>query len=42
MELTGKRIRGRPNRRFMDVVRVDMRDGDVTKKAAETTRRWKR
>ncbi len=24
MELTGKRIRGRPKRRFMDVVRADM------------------
>ena len=30
MELTGKRKRGRPNRRFMDVVKEDMVEVEVT------------
>ena len=43
MELPGKRKRGRPKRRFMDVVRDDMAVVEVTEDDTEdrNKRRWK-
>ena len=40
MELSGKRKRGRPKRRFMDVVKEDMADVEVTEKDTEDN--WRR
>ena len=37
MELPGKRKRGRPKRRFMDVVKEDMAEVKVTAEDAEDT-----
>ena len=39
MELPGKRKRGRPKRRFMDVVKEDMAVVEVTEEDTETERR---
>ena len=41
MELPGRRKRGRPKRRFMDVVKEDMLVVDVTEEDAEDRERWK-
>ena len=35
MELPGKRKRGKPKRRFMDVVKEDMAEVEVTEKDTE-------
>ena len=40
MELPGKRKRGRPKRRFMDVVKEDMAEVEVTEEDAEVTAEW--
>ena len=39
MELPGKRKRGRPKRRFVDVVREDMQVAGVTEEDAEARKR---
>ena len=41
MELSGKRKRGRPKRRFMDEVREDMADVEVTEADAEDRAEWR-
>ena len=40
MELSGKGKRGRPKRRFMDVVKEDMAEVDVTEEDTEDRTRW--
>ena len=42
MELPGKRKRGRPKRRFMDVVREDMQVARMSEEDTEARKRWKR
>ena len=41
MELPGRRKRGRPNRRFMDVVREDMAVVEVTEEDADDRNKWR-
>ena len=41
MELPGKRKRGRPKRRFMDVVREDMVEVEVTEEDTEDRNNWR-
>ena len=41
MELPGKRKRGRPKRRFMEMVREDMQVVGTTEGDAEDRKRWK-
>ena len=43
MELLGKRIRGRPKRRFMDAMTEDMAEVEVTEEDTEDRNncRWK-
>ena len=41
MEPPGRRRRGRPKRRYMDVIREDMRDAGVRREDAGDRRRWK-
>ena len=41
MELPGKRKRGRPKRRFMNVVKEDMAEVEVTEEDAEDRRNWR-
>ena len=41
MELPGKRKRGRPNRRFMDVVKEDMAEVEVTEEDTEDMNNWR-
>ena len=41
MELTGRRSRGRPRRRFMDAVKEDMESFGVRKEDAEERDRWR-
>ena len=41
MEVPGKRKRGRPKRRFMDVVKEDMAEFKVTEKDTEDRNNWK-
>ena len=41
MELPGKRKRGRPKRRFMDVVKEDMAEVEVTEEDAEDRSNWR-
>ena len=40
MELPGKRKRGRPKRRFMDVVKEDMAEVEVTEEDTEGRNNW--
>ena len=40
MELPGKRKRGRPKRRFMDVVKQDMAEVEVTEEDTVDRRNW--
>ena len=40
MELPGKRKRGRPKGRFMDVVKEDMTDVEVTEEDTEDRNNW--
>ena len=42
MELPGKRKRGRPKRRFMDVVKEDMAEDEVTEEDTEDRNNWRR
>ena len=42
MELPGKRKRGRPKRRFMDVVKEDMAEVEVTKEDTVDRRNWRK
>ena len=42
MELTGKRKRGRPKRRFMDVVKEDMAEVEVTEEDTVDRNNWRR
>ena len=42
MELPGKRKRGRPKRRFMDVVKEDMAEVEVTEEDTESRNNWRR
>ena len=42
MELPGKRKRGRPKRRFMDVVKEDMAEVDVTEEDTVDRRNWRK
>ena len=42
MELPGKRKRGRPKRRFMDAVREDMAEVEVTEEDADDRTKWRR
>ena len=42
MELPGKRKRGRPKRRFMDVVKEDMAEVDVTEEDTVDRNNWRR
>ena len=42
MELPGKRKRGRPKRRFMDVVKEDMAEVGVTEEDTEDRNNWRR
>ena len=42
MELPGKRKRGRPKRRFMDVVKEDMAEVEVTEEDAVDRRNWRK
>ena len=42
MELPGKRKRGRPKRRFMDVVKEDMADVEVTEEDTVDRRNWRK
>ena len=42
MELPGKRKRGRPNRRFMDVVKEDMAEVEVTEEDTVDRRNWRK
>ena len=41
MELPGKRERGRPKRRFMDVVKEDMAEVEVTEEDTEDRNNWR-
>ena len=41
IELPGKRKRGRPKRRLMDVVKEDMADVEVTEEDAEDRSNWR-
>ena len=41
MELPGKRKRGRPKRRFMDVVKEDMAEVEVTEEDTEDRNKWR-
>ena len=41
MELPGKRKRGRPKRRIMDVVKEDMAVVEVTEDDAENRSKWR-
>ena len=41
MELPGKRKRGRPKRRFMDVVKENMAEVDVTEEDTEDMNNWR-
>ena len=41
MELPGKRKRGRPKRRFMDVVKEDMAEVEVTEEDTVDRRNWR-
>ena len=41
MELPGKRTRRRPKRRFMDVVKEDMADVEVTQEDTEDRNNWR-
>ena len=42
MELPGKRKRGRPKRRFMDVVKEDMAEVEVTEEDTVDRNNWRR
>ena len=42
MELPGKRKRGRPKRRFMDVVKEDMAEVEVTEEDTVDRRNWRK
>ena len=42
MELPGKRKRGRPKRRFMDVVKEDMAEVEVTEEDTVYRHNWRR
>ena len=42
MELPGKRKLGRPKRRFMDVVKEDMAEVEVTGEETEDKNNWRR
>ena len=42
MELPGRRNRGRPKRRYMDVVKEDMRVAGVTEDAVGDREKWKK
>ena len=42
MELPGKRKRGRPKRRFMDVVKEDMAEVEVTEEDRVDRNNWRR
>ena len=42
MELPGKRKRGRPKRRFMDVVKEDMAEIEVTEEDTVDRRNWRK
>ena len=42
MELPGKRNQGRPKRRFMDVVKEDMAEVDVTGEDTVDRNNWRR
>ena len=42
MELPGKRKRGRPKRRFMDVVKEDMAEVEVTDEDTVDRRNWRK
>ena len=42
MELPGKRKRGRPKRRFMDVMKEDMADVEVTEEDRVDRNNWRR
>ena len=41
MELPGKSRRGRPKRRFMDVVKEDMAEVEVTEEDADDRSNWR-
>ena len=41
MELPGKRKRGRPKRRFMDAVKEDMAEVEVTQEDTEDRNNWR-
>ena len=41
MELPGKRRRGRPNRKFLDVVKEDMREVGVKETDVEDRKMWR-
>ena len=41
MELPGKRKRGRPKSRFMDVVKEDMAEVEVTEEDTEVRNNWR-
>ena len=41
MELPGKRKRGKPKRRFMDVVKEDMAEVEVTEEDTEGRNNWR-
>ena len=41
MELPGKRKRGRPKRRFMDVVKEDMAEVEVKEEDADDRSNWR-
>ena len=42
MELPGNRKRGRPKRRFMDVVKEDMAEVEVTEEDTVDRRNWRK
>ena len=42
MELSGKRKLGRPKRKFMDVVKEEMAEIEVTEKDTEDRNNWRR
>ena len=41
IELLGKRKRGRPKRRFMDMVKEDMAEVEVTEEDIEDRNNWR-